>query len=50
MPSPYLPNTDADRRAMLEAIGVSSAEELFKDIPEKFRKAHNSNCRSHYLS
>jgi glycine dehydrogenase subunit 1 len=39
MPSPYLPNTDADRRAMLEAIGVSSAEELFKDIPEKFRKA-----------
>ncbi len=40
MPSPYLPNTDTDRRAMLREIGVSSAEELFRDIPEKFRQAH----------
>ena len=35
--SPYLPNTDADRRAMLQEIGVSSVEELFQDVPEKFR-------------
>lgn len=35
MPSPYLPNTDADRRAMLREIGVGSIEELFRDIPEK---------------
>lgn len=40
MPSPYLPNTDADRRAMLRDIGVSSIEELFQDIPEKVRHAH----------
>lgn len=31
--SPYLPNTDADRRAMLDKIGVASADELFHDIP-----------------
>ena len=40
MPSPYLPNTDADRSAMLREIGVSSVEELFQDIPERFRHAH----------
>jgi glycine dehydrogenase subunit 1 len=34
---PYLPHTDADRRDMLEAIGVSSLEELFYDVPESFR-------------
>ncbi|RLC64658.1 MAG: aminomethyl-transferring glycine dehydrogenase subunit GcvPA [Chloroflexi bacterium] len=39
MPSPYLPNTDADRRAMLQEIGAGSIEELFKDIPEKVRHA-----------
>ena len=37
MPSPYLPNTDADRSAMLQEIGVSSVDELFRDIPERFR-------------
>jgi glycine dehydrogenase subunit 1 len=35
--SPYTPNTDADRKAMLAAIGVGSVDELFKDIPERFR-------------
>ncbi len=39
MPSPYLPNTDADRSLMLRDIGVSSIEELFQDIPERFRHA-----------
>jgi len=29
----YIPMTDADREAMLAAIGVGSADELFKDIP-----------------
>ncbi len=37
MPSPYLPNTDTDRSAMLQAIGVSSVEDLFQDVPEEFR-------------
>jgi glycine dehydrogenase subunit 1 len=40
MPSPYLPNTDADRSAMLREIGVASVEELFRDIPESVRHAH----------
>ena len=39
MPSPYLSNTDADRSSMLREIGVGSVEELFQDIPEKFRRA-----------
>jgi glycine dehydrogenase subunit 1 len=33
----YLSLTDADREAMLEAIGVASVEQLFEDIPEKVR-------------
>jgi glycine dehydrogenase subunit 1 len=37
MPLPYLPNTDADRSTMLREIGASSADELFKDVPEGFR-------------
>jgi glycine dehydrogenase subunit 1 len=36
-PTPYIPNTDADRAAMLAAIGVSSADELFADLPQRFR-------------
>ena len=35
--SPYTPNTDADRRRMLDAIGVDSVDELFADIPERHR-------------
>jgi glycine dehydrogenase subunit 1 len=34
--SPYLPNTDADRRAMLDKIGVATAEDLFRDIPSRY--------------
>ncbi|MFN2629436.1 MAG: glycine dehydrogenase, partial [Gaiellaceae bacterium] len=37
MTHPYLSLTDADRDAMLETIGVSSVEELFRDIPEAMR-------------
>jgi glycine dehydrogenase subunit 1 len=33
----YLSLTDADREAMLEAIGLSSVEELFADIPAGVR-------------
>ncbi|MBI4200941.1 MAG: aminomethyl-transferring glycine dehydrogenase subunit GcvPA [Chloroflexi bacterium] len=35
--SPYSPNTPEDRKAMLQAIGVSSVDELFDDIPTAFR-------------
>ena len=34
--SPYVPNTDLDRRLMLDAIGVDSVDELFRDVPEGF--------------
>jgi glycine cleavage system P protein (glycine dehydrogenase) subunit 1 len=33
----YLPKSPAERREMLAAIGVKSAEELFLSIPEKYR-------------
>ncbi|NLY76686.1 MAG: aminomethyl-transferring glycine dehydrogenase subunit GcvPA [Tissierellia bacterium] len=33
----YIPNTPDDERQMLEAIGVSSIDELFKDIPENVK-------------
>ncbi len=33
----YIPNTDADRREMLAAIGVESVNELFRDVPEAYR-------------
>src|SRR5579871_5209480 len=33
----YTTVTDADRSAMLEAIGVDSIEDLFAEIPERLR-------------
>jgi len=33
----YIPHTDAERRAMLAAVGVNDIAALFADIPEKFR-------------
>ena len=33
----YLPHTDADRAAMLSAIGVASIDDLFRDVPEQAR-------------
>ncbi|NWG47062.1 MAG: aminomethyl-transferring glycine dehydrogenase subunit GcvPA [Alphaproteobacteria bacterium] len=33
----YLPLTDEDRRAMLEAIGARSVDELFRDVPAEAR-------------
>jgi len=34
---PYIPHSDADRRAMLDAIGIRSIEELFEDVPPGVR-------------
>ena len=36
MPS-YVPNTDADRSAMLTALGLPSVDDLFSDIPASLR-------------
>jgi len=35
--NPYIANTEADRRAMLEAVGARSLDDLFTDIPEAER-------------
>ena len=35
----YLPLTDADRRDMLAAIGATSIDELFRDVPASARLA-----------
>ena len=35
--SPYSPNTDLDRRKMLDAMGAESVEDLFEDIPPEHR-------------
>lgn len=34
---PFIANTDADRKAMLNTIGIGSVEELFSDIPKAKR-------------
>lgn len=33
----YIPHTDAERRAMLDVIGVNSLDELFDAVPQKYR-------------
>jgi glycine dehydrogenase subunit 1 len=33
----YVPHTDADRQAMLDAIGVERLEDLFADVPQDRR-------------
>jgi len=33
----YIPHTPEDKQKMLEALGVKSVDELFKDIPKEVR-------------
>ena len=33
----FIPHTDADRAAMLQAIGIDTLEDLFVDVPARFR-------------
>jgi glycine dehydrogenase subunit 1 len=33
----FIPHTDAERKAMLEAIGVQKLDDLFQDVPEAYR-------------
>ncbi|MGH7611564.1 MAG: aminomethyl-transferring glycine dehydrogenase subunit GcvPA [Candidatus Dormibacteria bacterium] len=35
----YLPNSDADRAAMLAELGLESQEDLFRAVPERLRRA-----------
>ncbi|NCC24364.1 MAG: aminomethyl-transferring glycine dehydrogenase subunit GcvPA [Deltaproteobacteria bacterium] len=34
---PYIPHTSEEEHLMLDAVGVSGIEELFRDIPDEFR-------------
>ena len=34
---PFIANTDAERAAMLAAVGVERIEDLFHDVPEAYR-------------
>lgn len=40
---PFIPNTDADRKAMLERIGVKNFEELISNIPGELRFKQDFN-------
>ena len=43
----YLPLGEADRAAMLRAIGVSTIDELFRDVPESARGAEIATLPAH---
>ena len=36
-PNHYIPNTDAERRDMLDVVGAASIDDLFLDIPQALR-------------
>jgi glycine dehydrogenase subunit 1 len=43
----YLPLSDADRRAMLAAIGVAGVDELFRDVPLAARRSEPLDLPHH---
>lgn len=43
---PYIPHTAEDEQQMLEAIGLSSVDELFDDIPEDVKLKRDLNLKS----
>lgn len=45
-PLPYIPHTEADRKAMLGVIGVERIEELWREIPEDLRLKGELNLPS----
>lgn len=44
----YIPNTDTDTKRMLDTIGVSSIEDLFKDIPKELQLGRELNLEGPY--
>ncbi|MFC4769130.1 aminomethyl-transferring glycine dehydrogenase subunit GcvPA [Effusibacillus consociatus] len=39
----YIPNTEADRKTMLDSLGLQNVEDLFSDIPESVRLKRELN-------
>ncbi len=44
---PYIPTTEADKKAMLAKIGLSSTDDLFSDVPAAFRLTKDLNLPKH---
>ena len=47
---PYFLNTAEEQRAMLEAIGAASIEELFAMVPAELRLGRRLTCRRRWAS
>ena len=45
---PYIPHTPDDVRAMLDAIGADSIEDLFDEIPAHLKAAGKLDARRRY--
>ncbi|EKV32304.1 Glycine dehydrogenase [Caenispirillum salinarum AK4] len=43
----YLPLTDDDRKAMLDAVGVASVDDLFRDVPDSARGGEPTDLPDH---
>jgi glycine dehydrogenase subunit 1 len=43
----YLPHTEADRRAMLQAIGAGSIDDLYRDVPASARRKDTVDLPPH---
>ena len=46
----YLPMTEQDQQQMLAAIGVSSVDDLFSDIPQRVRFQGEYNIKKRLQS
>jgi glycine dehydrogenase subunit 1 len=44
----YIPNIDSDAKRMLEAVGASSMEDLFKDIPKELQLGRELDIEGPY--
>ena len=41
---PYIPNMQIDvKRALMQELGIHSVDDLYVDVPEKFRVSHRLN-------
>ena len=45
---PYLPHTEAERKELMERIGIQGIDELFTDIPEAIRLTEELNLNHPY--
>ena len=46
----YIPNTDAEQKAMLQESGFSSFDDLFRDVPQEVKLKASFLCPPAYPS